>query len=238
MNKQRATALGLTAGLLGGGAAGLLLGVPALTSAAGDGVAVVAQQDDGTGTTTDDTTDATTDDTTDTTDTTTDDTTDSTTDDTTDATDDGAGDETTANGERGERIRAALQDLVDDGTITTEQADAVATHLAEQLADHGGRGPGGRHGHGAFDGEVVADLLGITPEALRDALRDGSSIAELAEANGVEIQTVIDALVAEAREHVELAVTNGRLTQAEADEKLADITERITEMVDRSRPAD
>jgi polyhydroxyalkanoate synthesis regulator phasin len=219
MNKQRATALGLTAGLLGGGAAGLLLGVPALTSAAGDGVAVVAQQDDGTDTTTDDTTD-------------------STTDDTTDATDDGAGDETTANGERGERIRAALQDLVDDGTITTEQADAVATHLAEQLADHGGRGPGGRHGHGAFDGEVVADLLGITPEALRDALRDGSSIAELAEANGVEIQTVIDALVAEAREHVELAVTNGRLTQAEADEKLADITERITEMVDRSRPAD
>ena len=236
MNKQRATALGLTAGLLGGGAAGLLLGVPALTSAAGDGVAVVAQQDDGTDTTTDDTTDTTTDDTTtdDTTDTTTDDTTDATTDDTTDD----AGDETTATGERGERIRAALQDLVDDGTITTEQADAVAAHLAEQLPDRGGRGPGGRHGHGAFDGEVVADLLGITPEALRDALRDGSSIADLAEANGVDIQTVIDAHVAEAREHVELAVTNGRLTQAEADEKLADITERITEMVDRARPAD
>jgi polyhydroxyalkanoate synthesis regulator phasin len=219
MNKQRATALGLTAGLLGGGAAGLLLGVPALTSAAGDGVAVVAQQDD----TTDDTT---------TDDTTTDDTTSDT------ATDDTTSDEATADHEPGERIRAALQDLVDAGTITTEQADAVAAHLAEQLPARGGHRGGRPGGHGAFDGEVVAGLLGITPEALRDALRDGSSISELAEANGVEIQTVIDALVAEAREHVQLAVTAGRLTQAEADEKLADITERITEMVDRSRPAD
>jgi polyhydroxyalkanoate synthesis regulator phasin len=227
MNKQRATALGLTAGLLGGGAAGLLLGVPALTSAAGDGVAVVAQQDD----TTDDTTgDTTTDDTT--SDTTTDDTTSDTT------TDDTTSDEATADHEPGERIRAALQDLVDAGTITTEQADAVAAHLAEQLPARGGHRGGRPGGHGAFDGEVVAGLLGITPEALRDALRDGSSISELAEANGVEIQTVIDALVAEAREHVQLAVTAGRLTQAEADEKLADITERITEMVDRSRPAD
>ena len=221
MNKHRATVLGLTAGLLGGGAAGLLLGVPALTNAAGDRISVV-EQDDGSTTTTEpgttqpSTTEpgAPTDD---------------------QAVDDHATFDPTA------RIRAALQNLVDDGTITSEQADAVAADLAADRparGDHGGFGHHGRGGHPGFDGEVVADLLGVTPEELRDALRDGQSIADVAAANGVDVQTVIDALVAEAETHHDQAVTDGRLTQDEADERLADITERVTEMVNRSRPVD
>ena len=52
-NVRRNTAIGLTAGLLGGGAIGLMLGVPSLTSASGSNPAVVVDSDD---TTTDDTT--------------------------------------------------------------------------------------------------------------------------------------------------------------------------------------
>ena len=74
-NVRRNTAIGLTAGLLGGGAIGLMLGVPGLTSAAGSNPSAVVAQED---TPTDDTTvtdDTTTDDTTTTTTTATDDTT-------------------------------------------------------------------------------------------------------------------------------------------------------------------
>jgi hypothetical protein len=222
MTSRRTTAIGLTAGLLGGGAVGLVLGVPGLTSASDPVPAVVEQTDDTTDTTTDDTT---------TDDTTTDDT---TTDDTTDDTD---------RPDRAARLREALQELVDAGTITAAQADAVASHLDEQLPERGGRGgpggPGGfgHHGRPGFDGEVLAELLGIDVAELREQLRGGASIADIAEANGVDLQTVIDALVAEASEHLDLAVESGRLTQEEADEKLADVTERITEMVERSRPA-
>jgi hypothetical protein len=226
MKKHRTTALGLTAGLLGGGAAGLMIGVPALTNAADD--PAVVQQDDGT--TPDSTVPS-------------DDTTDDTTADTTpDATDEAtpdATDDATQELDREARIREALQELVDAGTITAEQADAVASHLADELPVRERYGPFGRHHHGrGFDGEVVAGLLGITTEQLRDALRDGSSIADIAAENGVDVQVVIDALVAEVQDHLDVAVADGRLTQAEADEKLAEATERITDMVNRSRPAD
>ena len=58
----------------------------------------------------------------------------------------------------GARIRELLQDLVDDGTITAAQADAVAEHLAANRPERGG--PGRGH-HPGFDGEVLAGLLGI-----------------------------------------------------------------------------
>jgi polyhydroxyalkanoate synthesis regulator phasin len=207
MTNRRTTAIGVTAGLLAGTAAGFILGVPGITSATGAASAVVEQTDD-------EPTDTTTEQ-----------------DAPLPADDADRPDPTT-------RIRAQLQDLVDDGTITPEQADAVASDLASDLPARGPFG-GGHHrgGHPGFDGEVVAELLGIDVEELRQQLRDGASIADIAEANGVDVQTVIDALVAEANEHLQLAVDDGRLTQEEADAQLDRISERITEMVERSRPA-
>jgi hypothetical protein len=79
----------------------------------------------------------------------------------------------------GSRLRGALQELVDDGTLTAVQADAVAEHLAAQgtRAHRGDRGLGGHRGPG-MDGEVVAELLGDRGRELRTALRDGQSIAD------------------------------------------------------------
>ena len=45
----------------------------------------------------------------------------------------------------------------------------------------------------------------------------------MAAANDVDVQTVIDALVAEATAHLDEAVENGRLTEAEAAERAADL---------------
>ena len=76
------------------------------------------------------------------------------------------------------------------------------------------------------------------PTRLRDLLQDGQSLADVATAQGVDVQTVIDTLVNAAKEHLDEAVTNGRITQEEADAKLVDLTARITEMVNTARPAD
>lgn len=159
----------------------------------------------------------------------------------TDGTSDDTSGETSDGAERpepGVRLRAALQPLVDDGTLTVEQAEAVAGHLAahraDRLPDRDGRG--GRGGRPGFDGEVVAGLLGIEASELRSALRDGQTIADVAEANGVDVQVVIDALVDEAASHLDLAVENGRLTEDEAAERLVDVTERITALVNGERP--
>jgi hypothetical protein len=121
-------------------------------------------------------------------------------------------------------IDAILGELVDEGVISQDQADAVAERLRDRA------GTFGRFGHHRGGGhlEVVADLLGMETEDLVDALQDGQTIADLA---GDDTQTVIDALVAEATERLNDAVENERLTQEEADEKLVEITERITGMV-------
>jgi hypothetical protein len=155
-------------------------------------------------------------------------------------------------------LRAALEDGKTIAEVAGEQGvdvdtviDAMVAAATEDIrehvtalvngeapmggpGEHGFRGHRGGHGPGPAVGarlDVVADALGITDDELRTALEDGQTIAQVAEANGVDVQTVIDALVAEAKAHLDERVADGDLTQAEADERLADITERITDMV-------
>ena len=130
-------------------------------------------------------------------------------------------------------IQQALGGLVADGTITQAQADAVAEALAS--AKPFDRGP--REGH-FFGGDlsVVADAIGIDETALMTALQSGQSLAEIAVANGKTAQVVIDALVAEAKTHLDGEVTEGDLTQDEADARLADATTAITAMVNGEAP--
>jgi hypothetical protein len=103
-----------------------------------------------------------------------------------------------------------LDALVDDGTITQEQADAMRSRAEAHRAGHGegdhqmdGQrrgGPKGAMAPGRGAGlDAAASAIGITTDELRDALRSGQSIAAVAEANGVAVDAVIDAMTSEAR---------------------------------------
>ncbi|MDZ7674431.1 MAG: hypothetical protein U5K30_05125 [Acidimicrobiales bacterium] len=129
--------------------------------------------------------------------------------------------------EPGQRLTDALAPLVDDGTITQEQADAVVAAIEEARPERM-RGPG----HRFPILEDVIGVLGIGAEELRDAIADGRTLAEIAEANGVEIQAVVEALVETYEERIDRAVEDGRLTEDEAAEKRADATERAEAVVD------
>jgi len=136
--------------------------------------------------------------------------------------------------EPGVRLRETLGDLVPD-TISSDQADAVAEHLMENRPERGdrearGHGPGRRGGPG-FDGEVVGELLGLDADELREQLRAGNSIADIAGDQGVAVDTIVDAIVTEIEGHLDLAVEDGRLTEAEAAERLDGAAEHVTDMV-------
>lgn len=125
---------------------------------------------------------------------------------------------------------AALAATADDGASSTTE-------------NHKRRGPGAGHGPGGERGEhrgaaieIVLDTLGITADELRDARQDGTSLAELAEAQGVDVATLIDALVSAAEERIAKHVADGDLTQEEADERLAEVEERITDRVNGEVP--
>jgi polyhydroxyalkanoate synthesis regulator phasin len=131
-----------------------------------------------------------------------------------------------------DRIKSALSGLVDDGSLTQEQADEVATTLSDA-----GLGRGGQHGGDRIGLETAADALGLTEAELRTALEpDGTSLADVAQAQGVDVDTLVDALVQAQQDRIAQAVEDGRLTQAEADQRLADLEARITERVNSEDP--
>jgi hypothetical protein len=131
-----------------------------------------------------------------------------------------------------ERITDALSGLVSDGSITQEQADEVATTLGEAgIGGHGGHG-------GRLDLSAAATALGMTEEELRTALEpEGTTLAQVAEDQDVPVDTLVDALVQAEEERAAQAVEDGRLTQEEADERLAGVEERVTERVISAAPS-
>ncbi|MGY1642650.1 hypothetical protein ACI782_16195 [Geodermatophilus sp. SYSU D00703] len=127
-----------------------------------------------------------------------------------------------------DHIRDALAGLVGDGSITQEQADEVATTLDEA----GLGGGGGHHGRGP-DLAAAAEALGMSEDDLHTALEaDGATLAQVAEDNGVAVDTLVQALVTAEQERIAQAVTDGRITQEQADERLADLEQRVTDRVD------
>jgi transposase-like protein len=140
-----------------------------------------------------------------------------------------------------ERLTAA----VEEGTLTQEEADELAATLEEQATDlvngeaelppwDGHQGPWGHPGLWGFaDGPVAAaaDAIGIEAADLVAALRDGQTIAEVAEANGVETSVVVDAVAGSLQERLDSAVENGWIDQGEADELAADLAEQAAAFV-------
>ena len=103
-----------------------------------------------------------------------------------------------------------------------------------------GINPGGfgGFGHGiggpsetVSDASVAAKAIGITEAALDTELGAGKTMAAVATAHNVTVQTVIDALVADAKDELAAAVKAGTITQAQADAESANITARVTAQV-------
>ncbi len=145
---------------------------------------------------------------------------------------------------------AQLDQAVKDGDLTQKQADAIKEARKDSGRVLGGpglrglHGPGevmklrggpggpgfGKHGFGIrFDlFEDLAKALGTTDAKLKESLRDGTSIADVAKANGTSLADVRAAVKASVKTHLDKAVKDGDLTQKQADAMLEGISEKIT----------
>jgi hypothetical protein len=111
------------------------------------------------------------------------------------------------------------------------------TGTAVEAAGHPGPGPArGRFGHRVVALDAAAEALGMTVGDLRTDLMDGLTLAQVAEAHGVDREALVGALVAAADAHLDEAVADGELTEEEAAERREGIEERVTAMVDGERP--
>ena len=102
---------------------------------------------------------------------------------------------------------------------------AVAADDDPPAPPFGGFGPGGcgmLGGAGNWDVfDTIADEFGMAPTELFEALHSGSTIEELAEAEGVDLEglqeTLADLHQERARDRIQAAVENGDITQEQAD---------------------
>jgi lambda repressor-like predicted transcriptional regulator len=117
-------------------------------------------------------------------------------------------------------------------------AGAAALLTIALVATVAAAGPQGRHGVAAqaagAQSDVVADILGLTRDAIDDLRHDGLSLAQIAEQQKVDPQKLIDALVAEWTARIEARVTAGALSTEQATELKAQLETRARDMVYRT----
>lgn len=123
-----------------------------------------------------------------------------------------------------------IDEAVAEGRITEEQGDRL-----KERAEDGGRlfpgfhRPGLFHRGAHFVGDAAAEVLGMSKDDLMAELKDGKSLAEVAEAQGMDVEDFKAALLDQIGKQLDELVADEKLT----DEQAEGILQRIEESIDR-----
>ena len=127
-----------------------------------------------------------------------------------------------------------LDEHVADGSLTEDEAAEKLASAEDRISEKVNEVPPTRDRNsgprrGGQLPAAVLEMLGIDGPALREALSEGKSVADIAEENGVEIGDIVSALVDERAAHLAEHVADGSLTEDEAAEKLEAMEAKIIE---------
>ena len=141
-------------------------------------------------------------------------------------------------------LKKAYEDRIDAavaaGRLTKQQGDELKQRIESEdfplLGPPGfGHGPGGPHGfvHGL---DAAATYLGLTEDELHSRLESGKTLAEIAKAQGKSVDGLKDAMVKDAKAHLDAAVKAGRLSASMEKQMLADLEQHIDDLVNGKLP--
>ena len=117
-------------------------------------------------------------------------------------------------------------------TVTVLNTSATSSNVAQQAAGMRG-GPQGQ----SKDVAAIAAVLKLTEAELKTQMQSGKTLAQIAATQSVSVQSVINVLVAGMQAHIAEELASGKITQAQADTKLASVTTKATERVNNLPPA-
>jgi hypothetical protein len=137
-------------------------------------------------------------------------------------------------------LKQALEDRVDAavaaGRITKAEGDELKSRIEAGglpfLGGHGFAHRGFLRGLG-----VAASYLGVPTDELRTELESGKTLAQIAQEQGKSVDGLIGALVDGAKQRLEAAVSAGRITQAQEQSFLAELRQRISDLVNGVHPS-
>jgi polyhydroxyalkanoate synthesis regulator phasin len=133
--------------------------------------------------------------------------------------------------------KAARDQLIDEavaeGRLTAEQGAKLKSMELGAL-----RGPFlGKVGPGIVSAlknvfTAAAEVIGITNEQLKTELQSGKSLADIAESHNVDRDDLVDGIVDSIEGEIAQAVSNGRMTQEQANRLLENLEDRVEQAVD------
>lgn len=136
---------------------------------------------------------------------------------------------------------AQIDEDVEDGAITEEDAKRIKEHMQESGrvlglpggpppgGPHGLHGPGGPGGPAVFD--AIAEELGIPVERMHRQLMRGKSLAQVARANGKSLADVKAAAKDALEQQIDEDVDAGRISEEDADRLREDLPEMLHRLV-------
>jgi hypothetical protein len=136
---------------------------------------------------------------------------------------------------QGSRLSQTLDDLIADGTLTTEQAAAVEERIGQDASRADKLCAGLALFRAAGVGEAVRDLFQIEPRELREELRSGKSLAEIAQEHDVSRDQLIAAIETSLSERLDNWVEVGRIEAERAVEIKSELRPRIETLIDWHR---
>jgi 3-hydroxyacyl-CoA dehydrogenase len=134
---------------------------------------------------------------------------------------------------------AQINEAVANGRLSQENADELIANLESFFTNSIN---GTRREHlveirvGVEVLQLAAKQTGLLPREIAEQVRNGTPLAEVLMANGVDVNDFIDAVVAQSETRLAQAVSNGRITQERADEMLANLREQLTERLSTTNP--
>jgi len=140
-------------------------------------------------------------------------------------------------------LKKALEDRIDAAVAAGRLSKAQGDELKQRIESNGfplvvppffGHGHSGDHGLHGLD--AAASYLGLSESQLRSQLESGKTLAQVAKAQGKSVDGLVAALKADLKQHLDRAVADGRLTQAQEDQILANADQRLTQLVNGTFP--
>ena len=125
------------------------------------------------------------------------------------------------------------------GWITADQETALLQQYTAQVTALVNNGPGVPYCGGLQGGplQTAATFLGMSVADVVTALNNGKTLADLAKAAGKSPDDLVQALIAPAKTNLDQAVKDGKITAAQEQTIITNLTARATDFVNGTKPS-
>ncbi|MDA1215318.1 MAG: hypothetical protein O2812_00400 [Chloroflexi bacterium] len=135
------------------------------------------------------------------------------------------------------RVRDRLEQLVESGSIEADIARQVFTEVREDMAERIRElfTTARPHIDIPFSAEDIAAILGMEPETFFALVRDGASVLEVAESQGISKEELLEEFEALAKRRAEALIADGAIDAADAERFLAAMNKKLRDLIVESR---